>query len=46
MEMEVQGGRIVMRKSSYEPADMLDRITAGNLHSEEDFGGPEGEERW
>lgn len=46
MEMEVQGGRIVMRKSSYDLADMLDRITAANLHPETDFGGPEGEEPW
>lgn len=46
MEMEVRSGRIVMRKSSYDLADMVERITPENVHSEVDFGGPVGEELW
>ena len=46
VEIDAQQGRIVMRKSSYDLADMLERITPENVHSEVDFGGPEGEEQW
>lgn len=46
MEMEVRSGRIVMRKNNYNLADMVERITPENVHSEVDFGGPEGEEIW
>ena len=46
MEMEVSRGRIVMRKNSYDLAEMVERITPDNVHSEVDFGGPEGEELW
>ena len=30
----------------YELAEMVERMTAENLHPEVDFGGPEGEEQW
>lgn len=46
MEMEAQEGRIVLRKRPYDLAEMLDGITADNLHSEQDFGKPEGNEQW
>ena len=46
VEIDAQQGRIVMRKSSYDLADMLQRITPENVHSEVDFGSPEGEEQW
>lgn len=46
MEMEVRSGRIVMRKNNYDLADMVERITPENVHSEVDFGGPVGEELW
>ena len=44
-DLEAQRGRNAMRKSSYELADMLDRVTAENLHPEVDFGKPEGGEQ-
>ncbi len=46
MEMEAQEDRIVLRKRAYDLAEMLDGITADNLHSEQDFGEPEGNEQW
>ena len=32
------------QKPGYDPADMPDRITADNLHPEQDFGAPPGKE--
>ena len=46
MEMDVQSGRIVMWKRNYDLVDMVGRITAENLHSEEDMGPSRGNERW
>ena len=46
MEMDVQSGRIVMWKRNYDIEDMVNRITAGNLHPEEDMGPSQGNERW
>ncbi|MCY4396955.1 MAG: AbrB/MazE/SpoVT family DNA-binding domain-containing protein [Rhodospirillaceae bacterium] len=46
VEMDAQDGRIVLRKKSHDLADMLSRITADNLHAEQDFGEPEGNEQW
>ncbi len=34
------------RESTYNLAEMLDRVTPENLHPEADFGEPEGEEQW
>ena len=46
VEMEAQAGRIVLRKRAYDLAEMLNGITADNLHAEQDFGEPEGNEQW
>lgn len=46
MEMDVQSGRIVMWKRNYDLEDMVSRITAENLHPEEDMGPSRGNERW
>lgn len=46
VEMDAQDGRIVLRKRSHDLADMLSRITADNLHKEQDFGEPQGKEQW
>ena len=46
VEMDAQEGQIVLRKKSHDLADMLSRITADNLHPEQDFGEPQGNEQW
>lgn len=46
VEMDAEEGRIVLRKRTHDLADMLNRITADNLHPEQDFGEPEGNEQW
>ena len=46
MEMDVRSGRIVMWKRHYDLEDMVNRITAENLHPEEDMGPSRGNERW
>lgn len=46
IEMDAQSGRIVMWKRTYDLADMLSRITADNLHCEQDTGASEGREQW
>ena len=35
-----------MRKRAYELADLLSRMTADNLHPEQDIGKPQGNEQW
>ena len=44
--IEAKSGRAARPRSEYRLADMLDRMTAENLHPEVDFGRPEGEEQW
>ena len=46
IEMESQGDRVVMRKRSYDLADMLSRMTEDNLHPEQDPGEAQGSEQW
>ena len=46
VEMDAQDGQIVLRTKSHDLADMLSRITADNLHPEQDFGEPQGNEQW
>ena len=46
IEMESRGDRVVMRKKAYDLDDMLSRVTADNLHPEQDTGGPQGNEKW
>lgn len=44
--IEPEAGRPAPPLDRYELAEMVDRMTAENLHPEVDFGGPEGEEQW
>lgn len=44
--MDVHGDRIVMRKRTYDLADMLTRVTADNAHPEQDIGEAQGNEQW
>ena len=48
MEIEVEGGVILLRPRFPEPNldELLGAITPENLHSETDFGRPEGREIW
>ena len=46
IEMESRGDRVVMRKRSYDLDDLLSRVTADNLHPEQDIGEPRGNEQW
>ena len=46
IEMDSQGDRVVMRKQTYDLADMLTRVTADNLHPEQDIGETQGNEQW
>ena len=46
IEMDAQDGRIVLRKRPPDLAEMLSRITADNLHSEQEIGEPQGNEKW
>ena len=46
IEMVSRGDRVVMRKTTYNLADMLAEITDDNLHPESDTGPPQGKEEW
>ena len=46
IDMASQGDRVVMRKRTYDLADMLSRVTADNLHPEQDTGESQGNEQW
>ncbi len=46
IEMDSQGDRIVMRKQTYNLAEMLTRVTPDNLHLEQDTGDTQGNEQW
>ena len=46
IEMSTRGDRVVMRKRGYQLADMLSKITAENLHAEQDAGPAQGAEAW
>ena len=46
VEMDAQGKQIIMQKRTYDLADMLRRITADNLHPEQDIGETQGNEQW
>ena len=46
IEMEARGDRVVLRKRIYDLADLLARVTADNLHPEQDTGAPLGNEQW
>ena len=46
IEIVPRGDRVVMRKTTYNLADMLAEITEDNLHPESDSGPPQGNEEW
>ena len=46
IEMSTRGDRVVMRKRGYRLADMLEEMTADNLHAEQDAGPAQGVEAW
>ncbi len=48
MDIEVRDGVIQLRRRAPEPSldELLAGITPENLHSEMDFGRPEGREAW
>ena len=46
VQLDVYSDRIVIRKRSYDLATMVDQITSDNIHHEQDFGAPLGNESW
>ena len=46
IEIVSYGDQVVMRKRTYNLADMLDQVTEDNLHSELDTGPAQGNEAW
>jgi len=48
VEIDVADGVLVIRKAAGQPAleDLCSGITAENLHSEMDWGSPQGKEAW
>ena len=46
IEMDAEGGRVVVRKRKYDLDDLLARVTPDNLHPEQDTGEPQGNEEW
>ena len=46
IEMVSRGGEVVLRKQPYDLADMLAGMTPDNLHAEQSFGEPRGNEAW
>ena len=46
IEMDSEGSQVVMRKRAYDLADLLSRVTADNLHPEQDTGDSQGNEQW
>jgi len=46
VELVSRGEQVVIRKRRYDLAEMLERVSPDNLHSEVDFGPPAGREEW
>ena len=46
IELIPRGEQVVIRKKRYDLAEMLEKVTPGNLHSEVDMGPPAGREEW
>lgn len=46
IEMISRGGEVVLRKQPYDLEAMLAGVTPDNLHAEQDFGKPQGNEAW
>ena len=49
VELALEDGSLVVRPSprpQYQLSELLERVTEDNLHTEEDFGRPVGNEEW
>ena len=46
IELISRGGEVVLRKKPYDLEAMLAEVTPDNLHAEQDFGKPQGNEAW
>ena len=46
IEIVPDGNQVVLRKTSYDLADMLAQVTPDNLHPEKDTGPAQGMEAW
>ena len=46
IEIVSRGDEVVLNKSPYRLAEMIDRVTPDNLHSGVDTGPPAGNEEW
>ncbi len=46
IEIVPQGEQVVLRRKTYDLEDLVTQITPENLHSEQDFGPPQGNEAW
>ena len=46
IDMILKGGNIVLIKPKYTLGELIDSITPENLHGEDDFGQPMGNEIW
>ena len=46
IEIIPRGDHVVLRKETYNLADMLAQVTDNNLHSEQDSGPAQGDEEW
>lgn len=46
IEIVPQGDHVVLRKETYDLADMLAQVTFDNLHSEQESGPAQGSEEW
>ena len=46
IEIVTAGDEVILRKKSYDLAEMLAHVTDENLHGEQDFGPAQGKEVW
>ncbi len=46
VELFAEGGDIVLRKRSYDLAELVAGMSAENAHPEMDWGAPQGDEAW
>jgi antitoxin MazE len=46
IEIVSRGDHVVLRKRAYDLSEMLDQVTADNLHSEQGMGAAQGNEEW
>ena len=46
IEILAQGDEVVLRKRTYDLAELVARINPENQHPEQDWGAPQGDEAW